>query len=68
MHAEVFRGQLTYVDTEEGQIQLTDRADHAVTEFDITSVIKLPWEKLVGGDVEVIVINGKTQDVYLLTE
>lgn len=68
MHAEVLRGQLTYVDTEEGQIQLTDRADHEVTQLDITSDIKLPWEKLVGGDVEAVVIDGKTKDVYLLTE
>ena len=50
MHAEVIRGQLTYVDTEDGQIQLTDKVDNQVTtlDFDSNTRISSPhgWESL----------------------
>ena len=70
MHAEVFRGQLTYIDTDDGQIQLTDRADNKVTTLDFDADTHLSslhgWGSLVGDDVEVVVIDGKTKDVYSL--
>lgn len=72
MHAEVIKGQLIYVDTEDGQIQVMDKADHQVTDLNIDEGTGLPvnhsWGKLVGDDIEAVVIDGKTQNVYLLTE
>jgi len=68
MHAEVFNGQLTYVDTAEGQIQLKDRNDHEVTTIDITTVPNVNWEELMGFDVEAVVVDGKTKQVYMIKE
>ena len=72
MHAEVFKGQLIYVDTEEGQIQLMDRADNRVTALNIDADTSLPgrndWESLVGDDIDVVVIDGKTENVYVEEE
>lgn len=70
MHAEVFRGQLTYVDTDDGQIQITDRTDNQVTTLDFDADTRLSslhgWESLVGDDIEVVVIDGKTKEVHSL--
>lgn len=72
MRAGVVKGQLIYVDTEDSQIQVMDKADHQVTDFNIDENTRLPanssWEELVGDDIEVVVIDGKTQNVYLLIE
>ena len=72
MHAEVLKGQLIYVDTEEGQIQLMDRADNQVTALNIDAETRLPgrndWQNLVGDDIEVVVIDGKTKNVYVEEE
>ena len=72
MRAVVIAGKLVYVDTEDGEIQIMDRTDHQVTDLNIDQDTKLPtghsWEMLVGDDIEAVVINGKTQNVYLLTE
>lgn len=68
MRLEVFTGQLTYVDTKEGRIRLTDRHNREVTGLDITSIPNLHWEELVGGDIEAIVIDGKTKDLYPIIE
>jgi len=72
MHAEVLKGQLIYIDTEEGQIQIMDEVDHQVTALNIDENTKLPanhsWERIVGDDIEAVVINGKTRSLYLLTE
>ena len=72
MHAEVIKGQLIYVDTEEALIQLIDKDDGEVTDFSIDTDTMLPsaysWEHLIGGDIGVIVIDGKTKSVYPLAE
>ena len=72
MHAEVLKGQLIYVDTEKGRIQLMDRADNRVTTLNIDADTRLPgrndWENLVGDDIDVVVINGKTKNVYYVEE
>lgn len=72
MRAGVVKGQLIYVDTEDSQIQVMDKADHQVTDLNIDENTRLPanssWEELVGDDIEVVVIDGKTQNVYLLIE
>ena len=72
MHAEVLKGQLVYVDTEEGQIQLMDKGDNRVTALNIDADTYLPdrndWENLVGDDIEVVVIDGKTKNVYVKIE
>jgi len=72
MRAGVVKGQLIYVDTEDGQIQVMDSVDHQVTDLSIDENTRLPanssWEELVGDDIEVVVIDGKTQNIYLLTE
>ncbi len=72
MHAELFKGQLIYVDTEEGRIQLMDRADNRVTALNIDTDTSLPgmnaWESLVGDDIDVVVIDGKTTNVYVEEE
>jgi len=72
MRAEVIKGQLIYVDTEESLIQIIDRGDSEVTDLSIDTDTRLPsaysWERLVGGDVEAIVIDGKTKHVYPLAE
>ena len=71
MHGKVIKGQLTYVDTEEGQIQLMDD-DNQVTTLNIDAGTRLPyrndWENLVGNDIEVVIIDGKTKNVYLEME
>lgn len=72
MHAEVFKGQLIYVDTEEGQIQLMDRSNNGVTVLNIDADTRLPGRNdsgnLVGDDIDVVVINGKTKNVYYVEE
>jgi len=72
MHAEVFKGQLIYVDTEEGQIQLMDKADNQVTTLNIDADTSLPgmigWEGLLGDDIDVVVIDGKAKNVYVKEE
>lgn len=72
MHAEVLRGQLIYVDTEEGQIQLMDRGNNGVTVLNIDADTRLPgrndWENLVGDDIDVVIIDGKTKNVYYVEE
>ena len=72
MRAVVLAGQLVYADTEDGKIQIMDRTDHHVTDLNIDQDTKLPighsWEMLMGNDIEAIVIDGKMQNVYLLTE
>ena len=70
MIAQVITGRLTYVDTEENLIQILDRADSQVTDLDIGEQTKLPaslgWERLVGEDVEAVVIDGKADNICLL--
>ena len=72
MHAEVLKGQLIYVDTEEGQIQLMDKGDNRVTALNIDADTCLPykndWESLVANDIEVVVIDGKTKNIYIEIE
>ena len=68
MRGEVLTGQLTYVDTEEAQIHIMDRATGEVSELDIVPDIKAHWDRLVGRDVEAVVIDGKTREVYSQVE
>ena len=72
MHAEVFKGQLVYVDTEKSQIQLMNRGNNGVTVLNIDADTRLPgkndWGNLVGDDIDVVVINGKTKNVYYVEE
>ena len=72
MKAFITKGQLIYIDTDEGEIQIMDRADGQITELDIDTHTRLPasygWEDLVGNDVEAIVVGGKTAIVCLLAE
>ena len=72
MQGQVFKGQLTYIDTEKSQIQILDRVEDDVTVLDIDAQTQLPrswgWERLLGRDVEAIVIDGKTKNVWLIEE
>ncbi len=60
------------MDTDEGQIQIMDRADGRVTDLDIDAHTRLPasfgWESLVGRDVEAVAVDGKTENICLLAE
>ena len=72
MQGEVLIGQLTYIDSEEGQIQIMDRADGQVTALDIDAHTRLPasygWESLVGEDVEAVAIDGRVKSISLLAQ
>ena len=67
MQGQVLIGQLTYINTEGSQIQITDWVEDEVTTLDIDAQTRLPhswgWERLLGKNVEVIVIDGKTKNV-----
>ena len=68
MRAEVLRGQLTYIDTNDGQIQILDRADNQTITLDFDAATKISpskdWESLIGDAVEAVVIDGKTRSIY----
>lgn len=70
MQGQVLKGQLTYIDTEKSIIQILDTADDDVITLDIDAQTHLPgswgWERLLGEDVEAIVIDGKTKNVCLI--
>jgi len=70
MIAQVITGRLTYIDTEENLIQIMDKVDSQVTDLDIDAQTKLPasfgWERLVGEDVEAVVIDGRAESICLL--
>ena len=72
MNAIVWKGQLVYVDTEKGQIQIVDEADGQVITLNIDASTKLPryenWEDLMASNIEAVVVDGKTKTVYLVTE
>ncbi len=71
MRGRVLKGQLTYIDTEKSQIQILDRANDEVTTLNIdaqTSPGSWDWERLLGEDVEAVVIDGKTKNVWLIEE
>lgn len=71
MLGQVFSGQLIYIDTEAGKIRVLDRDDNRWTELNIDADTQLPfnlgrdWESMLGDDVDVIVIDGKTKYVSL---
>lgn len=69
MNGRVLTGQLTYVDTEDSQIQIMDEDKHQVTDLDIDANTELPgsfcWEDLVGENVEVVAIDGKVATISL---
>jgi hypothetical protein len=65
MHAEVFRGQLTYVNTDDGRFQIRDLKDDQETSFTISDKTKdCSWERLIGSNVEAIVVNDTVTKVY----
>jgi hypothetical protein len=72
MRAEVIKGQLIYVDTEEAMIQINDKDDGKVIDLNVGTDTTLPaaysWARLIGTDIEVIVIDGRTKHVYPLAE
>jgi len=72
MQAEIIKGQLIYVDTEEAIIQITGKDDGKVIDLSVGTGTTLPaaysWERLIGADIEVIVIDGRTKHVYPLAE
>jgi hypothetical protein len=66
----VFRGQLIYVDTEKGEIQILNK-DSSQKEFTIDSNIKWrdsDWENLLGQIVDVIVIDDKVKRIYVIDD
>lgn len=72
MQGRVLKGQLTYIDTHEGCIQITDIAEDEVITLDIDAQTCLPgsWGRvrLLGEDVEAIAIDGKINNVCLIEE
>jgi hypothetical protein len=66
MKGEVWSGQLDYVDTDKGVIDIVIKSGESVN-LKISSEILLPfsssWESLLGEDVRVIVINGEGKRV-----
>lgn len=72
MNAKVWKGQLVDVDTEKGQIQIVDEADGRVTTLNIDASTELPvswdWEGLMANDIEAVVVDGRTKNVYLVTK
>lgn len=72
MNAIVWKGQLVYVDTEKGQIQIVDEADGRVITLNIDASTKLPryenWEDLMASDIEAVVVDGKIKTIYLVVE
>lgn len=70
MQGHVLKGQLTYVDTEEGRIEIMDTAEGKVIALNIDADTEplYVWERLLGSDVEAVVVDGKTKDVYLVAE
>ena len=69
MIAKVHSGQLTYVNTTNGQIQIRDLIDGRSTYLHIDDKTTHPgWETLIGAEVEAIVIDDKTTKVYEIAE
>lgn len=72
MNAIVWKGQLVYVDTEKGQIQIVDEADGRLTTLNIDASTELSgnwdWEDLMASNIEAVVVDGKTKTAYLVTE
>ena len=70
MEGVVYKGQLTYLDTKGGRIEITSRTDGEGRCLDIDSNTELPqqstWEDLLGRDVEAVAIDGKVKSIRLL--
>lgn len=66
MEGRLIRGQLTYVNTNEGIIEIEDFRTDIVT-LDInsdTSIINLSdWENLIGNDIEAVAIDGVAKSI-----
>jgi hypothetical protein len=65
--AEVYKGQLIYADTDEGQIRITEKGSGKVITINIHSSTFIPdawgWEGLMAQDVEAVVVNGQARRV-----
>ena len=72
MKATVMKGQVTYLDTEQGIVHITDKVDDEAVAVYSTPDTQLPqslnWEDLIGQEVEAIVINDKAKEIYLIEE
>ncbi|MFC1964936.1 hypothetical protein ACFLWG_02905 [Chloroflexota bacterium] len=74
MNGQFLAGQLTYVITNDGQIQIMDQDTRQVIDIDIDIDIdantelptSLGWEDIVGKDVEIVAIDGKAMSVGLI--
>lgn len=66
MEGRLIRGQLTYVNTDEGIIEIDDFRTDSV-KLDINSDTRLvsftDWEHLVGTDIEAVVIDGAARSI-----
>ena len=72
MEGTVIKGELTYFNTSKGMIHIKDEVDGADIFLDITAATQLSeplnWEDLIGREVEAIVIDDKTKEIYLTEE
>ncbi len=68
----LFTGQLILVDTEMAEIQLKDReqdiVETIILDQDMKNVSKNVWKRLIGSEVEVVVIDDKATSVYIPTD
>jgi hypothetical protein len=70
MEAMVIEGQLTYINTDQGEIHITDKDDGKYTLLNITTDTQIPlaeWEDIIGRDVEAIVIDDEVRNIVLIS-
>jgi len=69
MKGEVLRGQLIHIDTDQGQIQVSNLANDDVDTIKIDLTTKLPaqfgWDILLGEYIEVVIVEGEARKVNL---